>query len=136
MEVDKIIGSSYELRCQGHKVGDEVWACEYVYNFGKECVELKCPPCKGILSQTSHKYKKVSEEAHKFLIESGNTESIGYFVPYGKNGKLSWSKAVYLHSRHYAKDEESCKVLYEQRVNSCIEKAKYIISEIQTSAYT
>lgn len=134
-EVEGIIGTSYRLREAGYKVGDEVWACEYEYNFGKESVELKCLPCKGILTQMSRESLKPSEKSHKAVIQAGHEDSIGYFVPYGKGGKPSWSKAVKLYSRHYARDEESCKALYEQRVNHAIEKARLIIEDIKTSAY-
>lgn len=90
--------------------GMQVWATAYALNSGRSAVGQRVPPVQGELSAVRQDWPVGTTRA------SGG-KPIKYFVPYGKNGGLMWSKAVRLESRMYADTEDEAIMLYNMLVN-------------------
>lgn len=108
-----IVGSFYDLsKSDSFHVGDTIWACEFQAQIDKEKVHLIQKPVKGVIMAGK------SKKEHERRLSEGRFTSLSYcyFVPLKKDGTPAWSKSVQLCSRHYATDEGSCKVLYNELV--------------------
>lgn len=95
-----------KLHKSGFHAGDELYAAAYSPNDNKESKHLNCRPTKGILSCS--KYADVQPDTYP--------DTIKYFIPMGKNGKLSYSKVVRVESRQYATTEAEAIEIYNDAV--------------------
>lgn len=101
------------------KAGDEIWACSYSLDD-----ESKRKPMKGILSPC--RYEKDYEEEKK----KGSTY-FNYFIPYKKDGSLSWKKAVKVYSLKYATTEDEAIEIYNDSIESHIAAHKKEIAALR-----
>lgn len=103
--------------------GMRVWATAYALNNGRTAVGQRIPPVQGELSAVRQDWP--AGTAH---VSGG--KPIKYFVPYGKNGKLTWSKAVRLESRMYADTEDEAVMLYDMLINEEAKALRALACEI------
>lgn len=108
-----------KLLDNGFKAGDEIYATAYSPNNSKEAKALKCLPTKGILSYTC--YQDIAPDKYP--------DQIRYFIPYGKKGKLSYSKAVRVESRQYATTEAEAIEIYNDAVRVTAEMFEQLKNE-------
>jgi hypothetical protein len=104
-------GTGREIKRNGFKTGDEIYAAAYRLNSTKTSNALKCLPVKGVFSCS--KYEDVPVD---------DTPDIRYFIPYGKSGKLLFSKAVDVDSRQYATTYEEAVEVYNKAISNVAEK--------------
>lgn len=90
--------------------GTELWACAFEEISDKKGFKLFQMPVKGILvsAEYADSYEKDTNKPPK------------YFVPYGKNGELLWSKCVSLSARSYATSEKECEEMFKELISRCI----------------
>lgn len=105
----RFYGMGYKLKDAGFKAGDELWATAYSLNNPKDTKALKCTPVKGVLSM-SNKTIELSDKDHYPV----------YFIPYGKNGKPVFSRAVNVASRVYATTQKEAVELYNEAVTQIV----------------
>lgn len=118
------IGNYLQLRKCGCKPGDEVWACAFSFTYDKESMRYSQKPVRGILACSN------KEAVHNELMAK-NSESIGYFVPYGVKGKLSWSKAVSSSAREFATTEQECIEMYNDSIRGIIDSLKKQVEDLE-----
>lgn len=121
--------SEYEL-----VVEQEVWACMFEYNKGKEGKKLYQKPILGKIMASCR--KDMHDEYVEHIKKCGNygKEQYGveWFVPYKRNSKeLAWSKAVRVYNRKYAPDEETSKQLYNRMIQDKINWHNNAIEELK-----
>ena len=90
--------------------GTEVYGLAFRYDRDKEKIALKAHPVLGRLCVC--RYDDASEA--KYHAIGDNT--VRYFVPLAKSGKLAWSKAVHVESRCYADDLADATAWYNEMV--------------------
>lgn len=105
----RFAGMGYMLKAAGFKAGDELWATAYSLNSPKDTKALKCTPVKGVLSMSN-----------KMIELSDKDYCPEYFIPYGKNGKPVFSRAVNVASRVYATTQEEAVDLYNDAVTQIV----------------
>lgn len=93
--------------------GDEIWACAFEEAQNRTARKLAQKPVRGILTHYNN------ELAHNSM-DLSVWKPIRYFVPYGKNGKPVWSRAVQVGSRLYADTEDECRMAYDSAVLSAV----------------
>lgn len=97
------------LTHMGYHAGDSIWGVMFQLSTNKKRILNRCTPVSGVLSWTNDSDYSISEYTDP-----------NYFIPYGKNGKLCYSKAVRTYSRCYATTEHDAKELYEELVNRVV----------------
>lgn len=100
-----------ELIENGFTAGQEIWGLRYTKQPIKSSKGatrlLQCYPVKGVLAG-----RYLDEESY------GQGGEILFFVPYGRSGKLSFSKAVDVNSRQYATTKEEAIELYNENIQA------------------
>lgn len=97
------------LTHMGYHAGDSIWGVMFQISTNKKRVLNRCLPVPGVLSWTNDPMYSVSEYPDP-----------KYFIPYGRNGKLCYSRAVRTYSRCYATTEHDARKLYEELVHHAI----------------
>lgn len=105
--------------------GMTIYACAYEHNDSFTNKRFSQKPVLGMLT------KARTERLHKELMQKFTNNYAHYFVPFGKSGKLLWSKAVEIRNRKYADTEQECKDLYNNLVKNEIKFHEKLIDEIQ-----
>lgn len=121
--------SQYDLVCE-----QEVWACMFEYNKGKESKRLYQKPILGkVMASCRQSYHDEYVQELKRKGWYGKEQyGVCWFVPYKKNSKeLCWSKAVKVYSRRYAIDEETSKQLYNRMIKNSIDWHERKIEELK-----
>lgn len=112
------------------KVGDSAWACAYSFATNKETRLLYQEPIKGEF--VAGKDEAQNTDLLQRYAAKGVAPSIGYFVPYKKDGvSLAWSKKIDAQSRMYATTRDECVELYNDKIDSHIRWHENQIDELR-----
>ena len=113
------------------KTGDIVYACAYKYASNKDNKLNYQKPILGklTLGKTQKEDEMRSDAAYvPYSNFEGCKERPSFFVPFGKNGTLVWSKAVSVFSRHFSYTEKEAIEFYNASIQ---EKINWHLKEIE-----
>lgn len=115
------------------KTDDIVYACAYEYASNKDNKINYQKPILGKLtlgnSQKKDEERRTSDITyHPFLSSEETKEIPSYFVSFGKNGTLVWSKAVTVYSRHFSYTEKEAINFFNASIQ---EKINWHLEEIE-----
>lgn len=100
------------------KTGYLLYAYAYRTNNDKESMGLRCKPVLGVLAARRNNITKPGEDRPQ------------YFIPYGKNNKPCYSRAVSLCARKYADTMQEAIDGYHAEIKECIQWHENRIEEL------
>ena len=77
-----------------------------------------------------------TRERHNAVLKLSNCPKPNYFVPFGTNKRLSWSKAIHFQNYHYADTEQECIELYDDLIQNEINWHKAELQKLEEDLMT